>query len=238
MSKITFKTGNIVTIKSHPMAFQKDGKIDSFISHIPPLMCIKEIHVERKKELYSKESEGKIITDKVKYLCTYFNQHRTTFEDKFVYQEMLISFKDLLFYRKNEKNGEQHTTLINETINYDTADYNYGTRVFFKTYKLEKRKSFASAGVNPSNSKKSLMTHTPPAFILSGFKKNENKNFYDSKNGLLVRENADILYKVMWYDSYQEKYREEYQPKEFFTKDVQIYGEQKVETAPPLPPNI
>ena len=53
----------------------------------------------------------------------------------------------------------------------------------------------------------------------------------------LKKENADILYKVMWYDSYQEKYREEYQPKEFFTKDVQIYGEQKVETAPP-PPNI
>lgn len=240
MQKVNFKIGDVVTIKSHPMAYQEHGALDSFISHIPPLMCIKEIHVERKKEVYSKESSGKQISDKVKYLCTYFNQHKTTFEDKMVYQEMLISFQDLIFYRKDEvEEEEKHVRLINETLGYDIATYEYGARIFFKTYKLEKRKTFKHGGTHPVSSKKTLMTHTSPAFIISGFKVNDSENVYDSKYGTLLRQSAKALYKVMWYDSYQEKYREEYQPKEFFTDDSLVYGMQphKTQTVPPIPPS-
>ena len=137
MSKKDFKIGDIVTLKSHPLAFQPNGEMDVYINQIPPFMCVKEVHIERNKKLYSSEASQTQIADDVKYLCTYFNQHRMEFEDKFVYQEMLLPLDDITFHKTKEKN-DQHPTLIDETKDYDIADYEYGKRVFFKTFKLER----------------------------------------------------------------------------------------------------
>ncbi|RMB58486.1 hypothetical protein EAX61_09260 [Dokdonia sinensis] len=232
MPTIKFKIGDIVTLKSHPMAFQPKGEIDSFVSHIPPLMCIKEIHIERKKEMYSKEMEGSQIADNVKYLCTYFNQHRLIFEDKYVYQELLLSFEELLFHKAKDNGSELHQKLIDETLDYNICNYQYGKRIFFKTYKLEKRKTFKSAGISAVSSNKSLMTHTSPAFLLSGFMRNDKGNQYDGKSGKLIRQCSKDLYKVIWYNSYQEKYSEEFMPSEFFTDDSRIY--RSLVSSPPV----
>lgn len=218
-----FEIGDIVTLKSHPLSFQANGEIDAYINQIPPLMCIKETHIEKKKKLYSDDVSGAQIADKVKYLCVYFNQYRMIFEEKFVYQTMLVPLEKLLFHNKKDQLEENHITLIEETKKYEPAEYVFGKRVFFKTYKLERRKSFKSAKNDFRYSRTTNSTHTSPAFILDGLKLNDKKSIYNPKNGDLQRECAKKLYKVLWYNAYQEKMSEEYLPKEFFTDDKRIF---------------
>ena len=67
MAKNNFEIGDIVTLKSHPLAFQEDGEIDAYVNQIPPLMCVKEVHIEKKKRLYSNEVKKSKIADNVKY---------------------------------------------------------------------------------------------------------------------------------------------------------------------------
>lgn len=223
MSKNNYNIGDIVTLKTHPLAFQPDGAIDSYINQIPPLMCIKEIHIEKKKKLFSNDFEGDQIADNVKYLCVYFNQHRMIFEENFVYHEMLISFSKLKFHREDEKVEKEQQTLIEETEKYKVAGYEYGKLVFFKTYKLEKRKKFRNAIQDFRSTTKTTSTHTSPAFNLSGIKLNDKKSAFNPKSGKLKLKTAETLYKVLWYNAYQEKFSEAYLPKEFFINDKQIY---------------
>ena len=221
--KDLFEIGDIVTLKSHPLAFQSNGEIDAYVNQIPPLMCVKEIHIEKKKELYSNDVSDSQIADKVKYLCTYFNQYRMIFEEKYVYQNVLISLDELVFHSENDKVEDGHISLIEETKNYEKVKYEFGKRVFFKTYKLEKRKKFKSAKNDVRSSRTTTSTHTSPAFILNGVKLNDKESIYNSKNGDLQRKCSGKLYKVLWYNAYQEKMSEEYLPKEFFTEDERIY---------------
>lgn len=224
MSINHFKIGEIVTLKSHPLAFQEKGEIDAYVNQIPPFMCVKEIHIDKKKQIYSPDIEKAKIGDTIKYICVYFNQHRMIFEEKFVYHEMLLALPKVTFHSKMEKDGGDHTKLIDETETYKSAEYEFGKRVFFKTYKLEKRKKFKTVGSDYNSSTKTVLTHTSPAFILNGYKKNEQKSQHNQKNGELIKQCSEELYKVLWYNSYQEKFSEEYLPKEFLTDDLRIYS--------------
>ncbi len=186
-------------------------------------MCVKEVHVEGKKLVYSSET-GKQITDHIKYLCVYFNQHRTIFEEKFLYHSMLLELtpKNFIFH-KTDENTDNLPTLIEETLKYTESKYVYGERVFFKTYKLEKRKKFKNADYSKAGSKHNIaMCHTSPAFIMSGIKRNEEQNLYFEKSGELKRLVPETLIKVLWYNSYQEKMSEAYLPKEFFVEESVI----------------
>jgi len=46
----------------------------------------------------------------------------------------------------------------------------------------------------------------------------------------LQRKCSEELYKVLWYNAYQEKFSEEYLPKEFLTDDLRIYSSNKSST--------
>lgn len=223
MSELIFKIGDIVTLKSHPLAFEESGEMDVYVNQIPPFMCIKEIHYEKKKVLYSKEKSEAKISSNTKYLCTYFNQHRMVFEEKFLFQDFLIPLKKIIFHNKDTEQQNDHIKLIDETINYNKSKYEFGKRVFFKTFKLEKRKKFKSAGHDFKSTTRTTMTHTTPAFILSGFKSNENTDKYSEKSGDPQSMYSKELYKVIWYNAYQEKFSEEYLPSEFLTNDKEIY---------------
>ena len=227
MSKNKFDVGEIVTLKSHPLAYQEDGRIDAYVNQIPPLMCVKEVHIEKRKQLYGTEKPNAKVADYVKYLCVYFNQHRMIFEESFLYQDTIVSIMDLTFHSKREKVDEGHKKLIDETLDYSVAEYEFGKRVFFKTYKLEKRKKFRSAGMDARSSTKTTLTHNSPAFIINGYKVNTQKSLYNQKNGQLQRKCSEELYKVIWYNAYQEKFSEEFLPKEFFTDDSLIYNNLK-----------
>lgn len=227
MSKNIFEIGDIVTFKSHPLAFQENGEIEGYVNHIPPFMCVKEIHIEKKKQVYSDEIKEAKIADHTKYLCVYFNQHRMIFEERFVYQDMLVALKDVTFHNKNESTKDGHIKLIEETFKYNSAKYVFGKRVFFKTHKLEKRKKFKNTGQDINSTTKTFLTHTSPAFILNGYKLNEQKSIYNPKDGTLQRKCAGELYKVVWYNAYQEKFSEEFLPSEFFTDDEKIFKDIK-----------
>lgn len=222
-TEIKFKIGEIVTLKSHPLAFQANGEIDSYVNQIPPLMCVKEIHIEKKKKLYSDTVSGVQISDEIKYLCVYFNQYRMIFEEKYVYQNVIVSFDELIFHSDVHKKKEGHISLVDEAKDYKKVEYEFGKRVFFKTYKLEKRKKFKSAKNDVRSSRTTTSTHTSPAFILNGVKLNDRESIYNSKNGELQRKCSKKLFKVLWYNAYQEKMSEEYLPEEFFTDDERIY---------------
>ena len=225
MSKYIFEIGDIVALKSHPLAFQDDGLIDMYINQIPPFICVKEIHIERKKQVYSEELGSVQVSDQVKYLGIYFNQHRMIFEEKFIYESMLTSLDELTFHSEDAEPEENHKLLIDETKDYSKlATYEFGKRVFFKTYKLEKRKKFETAGKDYRSLTKTALTHTSPAFLLNGLKRNEKKNVFNNKTGEVKQKYAIELFKVLWYNSYQEKFSEAYLPKEFFTDDKRIYS--------------
>ncbi|TXE07828.1 hypothetical protein ES711_10375 [Gelidibacter salicanalis] len=223
MSENKFDIGDIITLKSHPLVYQEDGLIDAYVNQIPPLMCVKEVYIERKKQLYSNELIKAKIADNVKYLCAYFNQHRMIFEEAFLYQDCIVSIKDLTFHSENEEVEQSHKKLIDETLKYSVADYEFGKKVFFKTYKIEKRKKFKTAGQDAKSSTRTTLTHTSPAFILNGYKANTQKSQFCPKSGELQRKSSEELYKIIWYNSFQEKFSEEYLPKEFFTDDSLIY---------------
>lgn len=70
--KYKFNIGDIVTLKSHPLAYQEDGEIDAYVNQIPPFMRVKEIHIEKKKQIFSSEMPNAKIADNIKYLCVYF----------------------------------------------------------------------------------------------------------------------------------------------------------------------
>lgn len=218
MSNNTFKIGEIVTLKSHPLAFQENGKIDLHVTQIPPFMCVKEVHIEKKKIIFSKDIENLKIADHIKYLCTYFNQHRMVFEERFIYHDILTSLKDITFHNEKENTEEGYIKLVDETNSYSIASYNFGKRVFFKTFKLEKRKKFKT-----NSAIKVAMAHTSPAFVLNGYKLNDQRSLFNEKTGELQRECSKELYKILWYNSYQEKFSEDYLPMEFFTDDERIY---------------
>jgi hypothetical protein len=220
--KHKYDIGDIVTIKSHPLAFMKDGLIDCYIKQVPPLMFVKEIHIEHKKKMFSEAKGEWQIADKVKYLCVYYNQHRTIFEEKFLYESVLLSFEKLIFHRKKIDLANDGVTLITETKNYKPLEYKYGDLAFLKTYKLEKRKKTKYATISTDSTTKTFSTHTSPAFIMNGIKENETKDLYDQKKGELIRKTCKTLLKVIWYNSYQEKYSEEFVPIDFFTNDALI----------------
>ena len=229
-----FNIGEIVTLKSHPLAFQKGGLIDTSINHIPPFMCVKEIHFERKKKEYSAEVAGKQIADNTKYVCVYFNQYKMQFEEKFIYHNMLLKLtKENFTFHNNDyfnstKVNDSDKSLLEETDGLSEAEYIYGIRVFFKTYKIELRKKIRQHDLKSRNySSKKANVHTSPAFILSGIKNNEEKSVYNEKDGNPIKITSDKLFKVLWYNSYQEKMSQEYMPKEFFTDDERIYSQSK-----------
>ena len=83
------------------------------------------------------------------------------------------------------------------------------------------------AGFENNSSHKTMITHTSPAFILQGLKPNDQESVFDQKNGETLRQCSDELYKIMWYNAYQEKFSEEFLPKEFFTDDKGIFDNLK-----------
>lgn len=217
---INFQIGDIVTLKSHPL-LKSHTRIKELKLQVPPLMLVKEINVENseKKKIYSEEVEGAKIFDSVKYCCVYFNANKSQFEEKTLFQSFLSSYTELKFYKFIEKDEkyEENINLIPEVSKYKNSfKYDFGKVVQLKTKKLEHRKSYEKNNESFKNS--SFQT---PDFILSGIKKeSQEKLFYP--NGELKKQSSGILYKVMWFNHYQQKFSEQYLPKEFFVEGLKI----------------
>lgn len=218
-----FKVGDIVTIKSHPLLSLPPKKIVEFASQVPPLMLIKEVIYEKedKKKIYSDVIEKAKIADLEKYVCVFFNANKSEFVEKEIYHSLLESYLQLNYFREDDKDNkkvELDKQLIPEVLKYnDVSNYEYGKRVQFKTKKLEHRKSYSGKNFEkiPGTS------FQTPDFILTGIKNEEQKDLFylDGKPKRIISEQ---LFKVMWFNHFQQKFSEHYLPKEFFVEGLEI----------------
>ena len=221
MSTISnFEIGDIVTLKSHPL-FRPHAKIKEFSSQVPPLMLVKEVHFENKKNIknFSEEMPETQISDNIKYVCVFFNASKSQFEEKMIYRSFLKPYLDLKYINRVDENKDENKKidLIPEVATYKQAIYKYGMAVQFKTKKLEHRKSY---DVN-NNEKTINISFQTPDFILSGTKKEAQIDLFYS-DGSSRKIITEQLYKVIWYNHMQQKFSEHFLPKEFFVTGLEI----------------
>lgn len=216
-----FYIGDIVTLNSHPL-FRDHSKILEFSAQVPPIMLVKEVFFEdeRKKKLFSEElGEDFRIADLIKYTCVYFNANKSEFVEVLVYESFLKSYEELKYFREVE-DGEkvkidEDKQLIAEVRTYKPiTKYEFGKVIQFKTKKLEHRKSYSRNLEKITNS--SFQT---PDFVLGGIK---NENIVDLfyQDGTPKRIVSNQLYKVLWFNHFQQKNSEQFLPMEFFIGNI------------------
>lgn len=218
-----FEIGDIVTLKTHPLLNNDAKKIIEFPAQVPPLMLVKEVLIERKekKKIYSDEIENARISDLVKYLCIYFNGNKGEFVEVTLYHSLLESYKKLKYYREFEKDKkvtiELDDQLIPEVLRYSLiSEYEYGRVVQLKTKKLEQRKSYSGAGERIPGA-----TFQTPDFLLTGVKNESQTDLY-YPDGKTKRKITKQLYKIMWFNSIQQKFSEYFLPKEFLVEGLEM----------------
>lgn len=250
MQNNIFNICDIVTLKTHPL---KDKfRIKGDVKIVPPIMLVKEVHVEDMNKRIHNEELGEKIADNIKYLCVYFNDNKMEFNELFVYHSMLISFDELKYERitDDRKVIDQSQTLIDEVKGYALPTYKFGKIIYLKTKKLEIYKKKSSKKITLEDDKNSkteskrvfeikeslqyLVCYSSPDFIISGLKKNENKNlfFKDGKARIIV---SELLVKVLWFNPFQQKNSEQYLPLGFFTDLNPFENITKVVIPSPLP---
>ena len=144
---------------------------------------------------------------------------------------MLESFKELKIEKINRDGTISKETIIDEIIAYKIPDYEYGKIVRLKTKKIEifkkrsSRKFFqkdkTEGKLEPEETIQYVVNYSSPDFVLSGFKKNEEKSAYypDGNPKKFISEN---LFKVKWFNYFQQKFSEEYLPERFFTDEMKF----------------
>lgn len=231
MSKPKFSIGELVVLKTHPLLtsyrIKGDGKL------VPPILLIKEVSIENKKKIICDEETGKIVAERIKYTCVYFNDAKSEFLEVILYETMLETFRNLKIERISEegKITKDDKTIIEEIESYKLPEYHYGKIVRLKTKKIEIYKKRSSKKFTANNKKggnlkpeeviQYVVNYTSPDFIVCGFKKNDVKNSHypDSSNKRIVCEN---LFKVKWFNPFQQKFSEEYLPENFLTDEMEL----------------
>lgn len=224
-----FKVSDLVVLKTHPLLenyrIKGDGKL------IPPIMLIKEVHIESNKKVIYDDESGKKISDKIKYLCIYFDDTKSEFIEATLYESMLESFENLKIERISRKGDikKDDETIIEEINSYKIPEYEYGKVVRLKTKKIEIYKKRSSRKfIVSDNSKVDLdveeivqyvVNYTSPDFIICGFKKNDVKNSH-YPNGNPKKIICENLFKVKWFNYNQQKFSEQYLPESFLTDEM------------------
>ena len=224
--KNLFSLGEIVTFKSHPLLYnyyiKGDGKL------VPPFMVVSEVHFESKDKKVVDEVLGEIIAERVKYLCVYFDDNKSQFNEVFIYESMLENYKSIYIARNDDlADIDSYKSLVAEAENYTTPQYKYGRLVYFKTKKFEifkKRISvrITSNLINKKKKKKEItqyvVNYSSPDFVISGLKKQTLDDLF-YPNGDKKKITSELLFKVKWFNSYQMKFSEKLLPKECFMSE-------------------
>lgn len=219
--KNNFEVGDLVTFKTHPLLFalyiKGDGK------YVPPIMVVKEVLFENKDKKEYDEVSGNKIAEKIKYICVHFDDNKSEFIESHLYESQLESFSKLKVAKVNEKTElDEYVDLITEVSNYPKCNYTYGNIIYFKTKKIEafkKRESTKKEIINSVETIKKtiqyVVNYITPDFVICGFKSETyNDLFYN--NGKPKRKASVEFVKVKWFNSFQQKYSEQFLPIEFF----------------------
>lgn len=221
-----FNIGNIVTFKTHPLLYdryiQGDGKL------VPPFMVIKEVYFEDNKKRVVDTNNGKIIGERIKYTCLFFDDNKCEFKEVMVYESMIIDFKKLYISRMDGEKvdeGPNYESIIDEVSKYKSLNYNYGNIVYFKTKKLEilkKRSSIKNENISQGKAKskkekretiQNVVNYSTPEFVLCGYKEEQGEDLF-YPNGKKKKIISKELYKVKWFNSNHMKFSEQFLPKE------------------------
>jgi len=230
-----FTIGDVVTFKTHPLLYNLHIKGDGKL--VPPFMIVKDVHFEPNKKKTVDTSNGKIIAERIKYTCLFFDDNRLEFKEVLIYQSMLESYSNLYIARIDgaKENSTHSTSLIEEVSRYEDAIYKYGEIVCFKTKKLELFKKRSSKKIELDSSKKErntketiqyVLNYTTPDFILCGYKDDRQDDLF-YPDGKIKKISSVISYKVKWFNSLQMKFSEEYLPKECFINEVNFTSDVK-----------
>lgn len=212
---MNYQLGDIVTLKSHPLF--KKHTIDTYSNQVPPLMIIKEVFFEDdKKKVFSSEKENIQIADNIKYTCIYFNNNKSEFVEATIYHSLLESYKFLKFDRKLKDGQETKSeiSLITEVSTYKEAAYSYGKSIQLKTNKLERRKKFTC------DDNLAKISFTSPDFVLCGYKIEKLADLF-YPDGKPKKITSETFYKITWFNHFQQKFSEQYLPKEFFIEHLE-----------------
>lgn len=229
-----FHLGDIVVIKSYP----EKNPLTGDPLHIPPMMVVTGIEIENKKKKTHSNDTGKRIAERIKYHLTWFDNKRSEFVEKVMYESMLkikeTIIPDDLIERAEKENYEQ---LFN---------FNYGECTEFSTthLELEKQKETKSTictkklvvkgehadnidreSKNSDNVEKTttvaLVTFACPKLVITGFRSVSDNIKYDDFGKLKSRFSNELI-KVMWFNPIQQKYSEKELPKECLRQVVNI----------------
>lgn len=220
-----FNVGDIITFKTHPMFFDYIIKGDS--KFVPPIMIIKEVLFENLKKI-SDDLNGKQISERIKYVCTYFDDNKSIFIDVHLYETMIRSFEYLKFGQisKNDEIIINSEDFVNEIKSYRKPEYEFGKIIVFKTKKIEifKLRSSKKIILDPEASNKVIkakeilqyvVNYATPDFIISGFKE-EKQIGLKYEDGSQKRLASTNFIKIKWYNPSQQKFSEQFLPEEFF----------------------
>lgn len=219
--------GNIVTFKTHPLLYNLRIKGDG--KFVPPFMVVKEVFFEDKKKQIVDDVSGKTIAERIKYICIYFDDNKSEFNEVTIYESMLDSYENLFIGRKDdviEEQKEDYESLISEAKKYKDPNYVYGNIIYFKTKKFEIFKKRSSKkivteikdGAKVTDEKEItqyVVNYSTPEFVICGYKKESPVGLF-YPNGDIKMLVSEILLKVKWFNPFQMKFSEQYLPQECF----------------------
>ncbi len=221
--KNEFEIGEIVTFKTHPLLYDLEIRGDGKL--VPPFMVVKGVFFEDEKKKIVDTSNGKIIAERIKYTCIFFDDNKSEFKEVIVYESMLRNYTRFFIARMDGEKpiykieNSDKISLITEVSSYKDPKYVYGNIVYFKTKKLEilkkrssTKKEIISGG--KEESKKTIqhvVNYSTPEFVLCGYKKELVEDLF-YPNGDRKKIIPKELFKVKWFNSYQMKFSEQYLP--------------------------
>jgi hypothetical protein len=228
--KNKFNIGGIVTFKSHPLLYERNIKGDGKL--VPPFMIIKEVFFEDKKKKIVDTSNGKIIGERIKYICIFFDDNKSEFKEVTIYESMLESHASFHIARiegEKKEESDNYQSLLNEVSKYKPLKYEYGKLVCFKTKKLElfKKRTSTKKEVNKvTNSIEEkqitqyVVNYSTPDFVICGYKEDVIEDLF-YPNGDSKKLIPTALIKIKWFNSAQMKFSEQFVPIECFVdKDL------------------
>lgn len=218
-----YNLGQLVALNSHPGKL--DGNETIMIEgdplHVPPIMVITGVEIEDKKKKTHHSELGDKIADRIKYQVMWFDNKKSEFITKVLYESLLKT-----------KLGKSNLPKTGSSINFT-----YGSVCKFSPSELEAKKRKTSTSVienkyitqkddkkNDNNKREqmreeSLLSFVCPSLTMTGIRLNkESKSFYP--DGKLKSSTSEKLIKVIWFNYQQQKYSEAEIPQECLIMNV------------------
>ncbi|MFV0222834.1 hypothetical protein OBK16_10335 [Empedobacter falsenii] len=188
-SDITYKEGDLVTLKTHPFTEKStDIFIQAKAEYTPPILNIFEVLIPNE---YNEETGEKDI----QYQCIYYNTKTGIFEKKwFKHNELKLIKKEVIEFSES--------SLIEHI----------GKQVILKSVDLElnMRKSHLDIDKNSAQKKSHHLDFLPPPLQVIGVEENGDKKLFSKKTGKQVK--PKYYFKVKWYNSIKDKFSEDIIP--------------------------